>query len=234
LLAGAAVTGLWLLGSLGHPAAAHAEAAVRPAAPPVSTVSTPLTGLPAGPPLALSRPAIRDAVGRVAGSSSTPHRVAAPVAHRIGVRLLPMPAAGLPAPNDLPRLPALPRLPMPGGLQLPGGLPVPPVVSLPVQHGGPIAGLPDPVVAAVSNQAESAMPPAGIGGESGAAPLIAPRTTPALLGAGSAAWSGFERSLPLAVLPTAVTAGAAGLIERSAAGSAAPRTRNCAPDVSPG
>ena len=121
LLAGAAVTGLWLLGSLGHPAAAHAEAAVRPAAPPVSTVSTPLTRLPAGPPLALSRPAIRMPL---AGwlTAPRPRRIAAPIAHRIRARVLPMlPAAGLPAPNGLPGLPALPRLPMPGSLPAAAG-----------------------------------------------------------------------------------------------------------------
>jgi hypothetical protein len=253
LLAGAAVTGLWLLGSLGHPAAAHAEAAVRPAAPPVSTVSNPLTRLPAGPPLALSRPAIRDAVGRLAGSSSTPRRIVAPIAIR--ARVLPtLPAASLPAPNGLPGLPAVSQLPMPGSL------PVPPVGSLPLPPlpGGPLAGLPGPTVAAVSNQTESAMPAAGIGGRFGPALLTAafagtpagiarrtmpapipqplpgrPDAPPALLGAGSAAWTGFERSLPLAVLPTAATPGSAGLIERPAAGSAAPRRRSCAPDVSP-
>jgi hypothetical protein len=257
LLAGAAVAGVWLLGSLGHPAAAHAEAAGRPAAPPASTVSSQLSRLPAGPSLAGSRTR-PGATVRALGRSATSARIGTPIAHRISptvARVLP--AAGLPN--------GLPTPPLPGGLRVPpvSNLPLPPIgapvvnLPLPPVSSLPVAGLPNPVAAAEASRPGAALPSAGIeqGGRLGRTVLITltpagtarratprpapipqpgrPDAPPALIGAGSTAWGGAERSLPLAVLPSTDTAARAGQAGRPAAGSAALRRRSCAPEVSP-
>ncbi|MFL6160670.1 MAG: hypothetical protein ACJ74U_00445 [Jatrophihabitantaceae bacterium] len=256
LLVGAAATGIWLLGSLGHSAADAEGVSPRPAAPPASTVSNQLTGLPVGQPVPVPHRA------RPAGTARTAQLAAPTTAARItvagsGVVVQPAPvtatAAGLPA-LSAPRLDSVPKPALLPSLLDPIRVVVLPAV-LPAalgQAGGQVRpgalAYGSPRWTAPTGEATLGEAVFGTGAADRpgpARPAIgrparqpAPGRPnlppPALPGPGPAGSAEFERHLPLAVLPATDPAGPAGRRGAgSATGSPALPARSRTPDVAP-